>query len=479
MPDLGIKSYSVYIPRLRMDRAAIAAAHAWAIPGLKSAGKGERAFCSWDEDSITMSVDAVRACLRASDPAPVRALTFASTTAPFADLQNASVISAAAALPMNITSLDVGGSLRSGTSALIRALESFPVGDSIVVAADNRRAKPASPQEMQYGAGSAAFRTGSGDVIARYLGSASSFSQFVDHFRSDGQKHDYHWEERWVRDEGYLKIVPDVLVRLLQATGVAASQIDHFCLPATIPGVSAGVAKKVGIRPQAIVDNLAARCGDTGAAHALMMLAAALETATPGQKILVVGFGAGCDALLLETTAAILTHQAAASVSGQIARGVTEKSYNKLLSFSGEIELNWGMRAEFDTKTSLTQLYRSSEQIISFVGGQCAACQAIQFPRMPACVRCGSTAPMASAPLADQAAKVATFTADWLVYYPAPPMYAGLVQFDNGARALMEVVDVVPEAFEVGTPLRMVFRIKDRDAMRHHHRYFWKATPLV
>ena len=64
MTDLGIKSYAASVPRLRMDRASIAAAHAWALPSLRGLGKGERSFCSWDEDSITMSVEAVRGCLR-------------------------------------------------------------------------------------------------------------------------------------------------------------------------------------------------------------------------------------------------------------------------------------------------------------------------------------------------------------------------------------------------------------------------------
>ena len=478
MSDRGIKSYAAYIPRQRMDRAAIAAAHAWAMPGLKAAGKGERAFCSWDEDAITMSVDAVRACLKSPLANAIGSLSFASTTAPFADLQNASVIAAASGLSAHLSSSDVGGSLRAGTSALIHALESTNATDSMVVAADNRRAKPASPQEMQYGAGSAAVRTGTGDLIARYLGSASAVSQFADHFRSSGQSYDYHWEERWVRDEGYLKIVPEVVERLFKNTGVSAAQIDYFCLAATISGVAPAVAKKLKIRPDAVVDNLASRCGDSGTAHPLMMLALALETAKPGQRILGIGFGAGADALLFEATEALTSYRSAATVSDQVARGVTDKNYTKLLSFSGELELDWGMRAEFDAKTSLTQLYRSSDQIISFIGGRCTACGAIQFPRMSACVQCGSDGALAPTPLADEAAKVATFTADWLQYYPAPPLYVGLVQFDNGARTLMEMVDIVPDQFDVGLPLRMVFRIKERDGLRHHHRYFWKATPV-
>jgi 3-hydroxy-3-methylglutaryl CoA synthase/uncharacterized OB-fold protein len=461
-----------------MDRASIAAAHAWAMPALKSAVKGERAFCSWDEDSITMSVEAVRACLRTKVAAPVRSLTYVSTTAVFADLQNASLVAAASGLSNDMTTLDAAGSLRSGTSSLIRALESSAAGDSIVVAADSRRARPASPQEMQYGAGSAAFRTGVGQVIARYLGSASSVSQFIDHFRSEGQKYDYQWEERWIRDEGYLKIVPEVIERLLEATGFSASQVDYLCLPATISGIATAVAKKLKIKPEAVVDNLAARCGDTGAAHPLMMLGAALEAAKPGERILVVGFGAGCDAFLMETTDAIKDYRPGTSVSGAIGGGVTERSYGMFLSFGGELQIDWGMRAESDRKTSLTELYRSRDQVISFIGGKCIACSAVQFPRMPACVCCGSTSPMADASLSNEAAQVATFTADWLMYYPAPPLYVGLVQFDNGARVLMEMVDVNRETFDVGKRVRMVFRVKERDELRHHHRYFWKATPL-
>jgi uncharacterized OB-fold protein len=85
---------------------------------------------------------------------------------------------------------------------------------------------------------------------------------------------------------------------------------------------------------------------------------------------------------------------------------------------------------------------------------------------------------MQPAPLADEPAKVATYTADWLMFYPAPPLYVGLVQFDNGARHIMEMVDVDPTNFDVGSPLRFVYRVKEKDSMRHYNRYFWKAAPL-
>jgi uncharacterized OB-fold protein len=209
-----------------------------------------------------------------------------------------------------------------------------------------------------------------------------------------------------------------------------------------------------------------------------MMLAAALERAAPEQKILVVGFGGGCDALLLQTTDTIRGYRSASSVSAALARGVTDKNYTKLLSFADEIDLDWGMRSETDAKTALTQLYRAQDQVMSFIGGRCGQCGAIQFPHLVACVNCGSVEPLTPYPLADEPAKVATFTADWLMFYPAPPLYVGLVQFDNGARVLMEMVDVDPAKFDVGSALRMVFRIKEKDDRRHFNRYFWKAAPI-
>ncbi|GIT48989.1 MAG: hypothetical protein Ct9H300mP14_09170 [Gammaproteobacteria bacterium] len=56
-----------------------------------------------------------------------------------------------------------------------------------------------------------------------------------------------------------------------------------------------------------MADNLQSSCGETGSAHSLVLLVHALEQAKPGEKILVAGFGQGCDVLLFEATEAIKT----------------------------------------------------------------------------------------------------------------------------------------------------------------------------
>ena len=474
----GISAYGVYAPSLRISRKAIAQAHAWALPALRGLGKGKRAFCNWDEDAITLAVEAVRHCRKnAASGSNITGLTFASTSAPFDDYQNATTVAAAAGLSGDIQAMDTSGSLRAGTSALITALQNANNGTHYVVASDNRSARPGSTQEMHYGAGSAAIAVGSDNIIARYTGSHSNATQFADHYRRRGESFDYYWEERWIRDEGYMKIVPATVAKLLAATGTAATDIQYFCMPGTLPRLAAGLAKKIGVDGGAVVDNFATSIGDTGSPQPLLMLAAALEQAQPGDKILVVGFGAGCDAILLEATEAIARFQPSRPVAAIDAHSRETEHYNQLLSFSGQLKMDWGMRAEVDNKVSISQLYRAQEQVTGFNSGQCRHCGAIQFPILATCVKCGSTEPMARKPLADEPARVATYSTDNLQYYPAPPMYWGLVQFDNGARLLMEIVDVDKENFDVGTALAMTYRIKQKDERRGLHRYFWKATP--
>lgn len=472
----GINSYGVYVPNLRLDRAAIAAAHAWAFPALKSQAKGVRAVASWDEDTVTMGVEAARAS-RCRD---VGALSFASTTPPFADLQNATLVASGLGLASQVETSDVGGSMRCGSTALLGALRAGAAGNTLVVAADARMAKPGSVQEMQYGAGAAAFSVGTEGVIAKLLAAASRADSFIDHFRATGEKYDYFWEERWVRDEGYGKIVPAAVKTALDQAGVPASSIAHFCMANSVSGIAATLAKKIGINPEALVEHHGARCGDAGAAQPMIMLATALDRAKPGDRILLVTFGAGCDVLLLEATDALADYRPAQTVNQVMEGGRIESHYTKMLSFHGELQLDWGMRAESSEKIALTQQYRAREQLAHFVAGQCTHCGQVQFPQLASCVNCGEMDKLSPVPLADLTAKLASHTADWLQYYPAPPLYFGLVQFDNGARVMMEVVDVDPaRPLDVGTPLRMVYRIKSRDTERHNHRYFWKATPLV
>jgi 3-hydroxy-3-methylglutaryl CoA synthase len=479
-PDFGIVSFGAYIPRTRLQRKAIAAANGWFNAGLRGLAKGERATGNWDEDAITMGVEAARECLAGTDRAALGSVVLASTTLPFDDRQNSGVLANALNLASTVRTMDTTGSLRAATTALAAALAAGPgAGHALVIGSDARKAKAGSTQEMQYGDGAAAVLVGRGTPLARLLGVHSESVDFVHQYRFHDRVHDYGWEERWIRDEGYLKIVPRAVAAVLKKTGVDASAVTHFCMPGTLSRIGATVAKKCGLPEASVRDNLAAGCGDTGAAHPLMLLVATLEDAKPGDRILVAGFGEGCDALVFEVTPAIAQLAPRGGARAALARRREDSNYMRYLSFNDLIDLERGMRAEVDKATPLSVLYRNRDMIQGLVGGKCRACGTVQYPKQRYCVnpQCNALDSQDDYGFAEMRGKVMSYTADSLTYSPDPPTYFGMVQFDEGGRMLMDFTDVDPEKMDVGLPVRMMFRIKDADPSRGFVRYFWKAAP--
>jgi 3-hydroxy-3-methylglutaryl CoA synthase len=483
----GITAYGAYIPRLRLQRKAVAQANAWFAPNLMGAAKGERAMANFDEDAVTMAVEAGRDCLPAADPvkdrAFVDAVTFASTTMPFSDRQNAGIVAAALNLSDEISSFDITSSQRAGTSAVIAALDAVKSGRAkapLVVAGENRRARAASSQEMAYGDAGAALSFGNEKVIAKFLGSHSATIDFVDHFRGADAEFDYGWEERWIRDEGYTKIVPAAIAALFEKTGVTGGEIAHFILPCPFARLDQTLAKKCGIDPAKLRDNLASNVGDTGSTHALLMLVHALESAKPGDKILVAQFGQGCDTLLFEVTKEISELPRRNGVTGSLARRKEETNYMKFLGFNGLIELEKGMRAEVDKRTALTVLYRKNDMLMGLIGGKCRVCGTAQFPRSRVCVNPNCKAVDSQDPFgfSEQQGTILSWSADFLTYSMNPPNHYGMITFAEGGRFMADITDVEQGQIDSGTKMRMMFRVKDVDDKRGFKRYFWKAVPV-
>ena len=473
-PEHGLLATTRYVPRLRLERSEVLAQHRWMAPGLRGLAKGRRAIASWDEDSVTMALEAGRQLQQSLPDLAAAELTLASTTLPFADRLNAGIVASALGLAPQAVLRDVGSSARAALTELAAALRR-PAGNApqMLLAAERRIARPASAQEMVFGDGAAGALVGSGAVIAAHVASRSTHADLVDHFRQSGADHDYGWEERWVRDEGYMKIAVGTLTDCLADAGVAASDIAQFVMPAPLAKVNDAVAKRLGIAPAALVSAEHESVGDLGCAQPLAMLDIALRAAAPGALVFVAAFGSGCDALLLRRTQAPCP-------GGVPAAGRAETSYLKYLSFTGQIDLEWGMRAEMDNKTALSAAWRDHSRASRFEGGRCAACGTVQFPRSRVCVNpaCNAQDRQAPVSLADVPAKVLSHTSDFLAYTPNPPFQFGHVDFEGGGRVLMEFADTDAGELQVGLPLRMVYRIKDFDRQRGFRRYFWKATPV-
>lgn len=475
---MGIRAFGGYVPQARLQRAAIAAAHSWFTPSLNALSRGERSMAGWDEDPVTMAVEAARDCLTSHDRTCIDAVCLGSTSFPFRDRQNAGIVSDALQLGSDLMTLDIGMSQRAGTSALLAGLRMG--GRTLVIGSEKRRTRPGQPLELTTADAAAAFLVDEGEGVARYLGGASRAIDLVDHYRGEDGTYDMAWEERWIRDEGFLKIVPDTVAMALTNAGVSANEVTSFCFPVPSARIGTAVVKKAGLPPSSLADNLQGTCGEAGAAHPLVMLSHALETADPGDILLVVGFGQGCDALLFQATGAIRGAKRGQGVSGYLSRRREEGNYHKFLSFNRLIDMDQGIRSEIDTNTGLTTHYRNKDMAQGMIGGRCSACGTKQFPKARICANpeCGKTDTQVDEPFADKPAVLNSFTADGLTYSPDPPNYYGMVQFEGGGRLMCAMTDIPgKDSLKVGLPMRMVFRVKDHDHQRGFRRYFWKATP--
>ena len=469
----GVLATARYLPRLRLERSAMFEQHRWMAQSLKSLAKGRRTMASWDEDSVTMAVEVGRSLIAAQPQAKLGELTLASTTLPFAERLNAGIVAAALGLTSELVARDVGSTARAACTELAAALRQPDSAPCMLLASERRVPRPASGQEMVVGDGAAGVLVGTGAALATLVTSHSVHADLVDHFRASGEDHGYGWEERWVRDEGYMKVAAEAIRQCLSSAGVGASDVAHFAMPAPLARINEAVAKRIGVRAEALVSSGGDEVGDLGGAQPLAMLDTALRNAAPGALMLLVAFGSGCDVLLLRRTSVTCPAAAPAQMK-------PETSYMKYLSFTGQIALEWGMRAEMDNKTALTAAWREGAKVAHFEGGRCASCGTVQFPRSRTCVNpeCRAIDTQQPLSLVDVPARVLSHTSDWLAYTPSPPFQFGHIDFEGGGRVLMEFADTDPDELNVGLPVRMVFRIKDFDAKRGFRRYFWKATPV-
>ncbi|MEE8390408.1 MAG: SDR family NAD(P)-dependent oxidoreductase, partial [Anaerolineae bacterium] len=457
------------------------------MPAVIMVAQGERSFCNWDEDSVTMAVAASRDCLIGADKSKVGGLYLASTTLPFADRLNAGIVATALNLREDILTADFTSSLKAGTSALVTALEAVKSGERrniLVTATDKREAKAASFYEMWYGDGAASILLGDENVIAEFKGSHSVSYDFVDHYRGARKKFNYTWEERWVREEGYGKIIPEAINGLLARLGISMDEVDKVIYPCFIKRQHATIAKRIGAAPEKVVDNMHTVCGETGAAHPLVMLVRVLEKAQPGDRILVAGFGQGCDTLCFEVTENIQgaggrKQETRNGVTGSLANKKTTDNYLKYLKFRDLIETETGIRAEAPNQTAMTTLWRKRKIVMGLVGGRCTECGTPQFPKMDICVNpdCGAFHSQEDHEFADRPATIKSFTGDMLAVSVDPPAIYGLVEFEGGGRFMADFTDCELDDLAVGQSAHMVFRIHHKDEERGFTGYFWKAVP--
>jgi len=453
----------------------------WLNPATYMAG--EKAVANYDEDSVSMSVNAAMNCLSGIDRNTVDGVYFGSVSLPYRVRQNSGIIATALDLRPDITTADFTGSTKSGTTALIAACNAIKAGQAknvLVCASDCRVAKAGSPQEQAYGDGAAAVLLGETDIIANFQGAYSVSYDFVDKWMADIERFEHVWEDRWIRDEAYGKFIPEAIMGLAKKCSLNPKDVAKACYPCLYLRDHAQIGKRLGIEPNQIQAHMLDTLGDSGNAYALILLVAALEDAGPNDSIAVASFGDGSDALLFQATEKISgMKDKRKGVKQFLASKNSLTSYEKYATFRNLIPADKGIRGEIVPLEQKTLEWRNRRGLLALVGSRCRKCGTPQFPAQRICVNpdCKAIDDMEDYRFSDRKGRLFTYTEDRLAFSINPPAIYGKVLFEGGGSNLFDITDCESGSAKVDMPVEMSFRRKFIDEARGTYSYFWKAVP--
>ena len=463
----GIAAFGAYVPRYRLG----AATDGWN-------SRVERAVANFDEDSVSMAVAAGLDCLAGRDRELIDGLLFATTTPPYAEKGCASIIATALDLRRDIFTADITDVLRAGTTALKQALDSVVAGSAgqvLVIASDNRQGAPKGETERNSGDGAAAFIVSRDSVIAEYDGSYTITENMMDVWRSAGDPFVRSWEDRFAIEEGLERILGDAIAGFMEKQGISARDVGKLALYAPDGRRHAQLARQLGFAPEQVQDAMFGRLGNTGAAFAPMLLASALEDASPGQLIVAASYGDGSDVIGFRATALAGDGRASSGVSGHLNSGQQLDSYETYARWRDVWVTDAASRRPQAQSPSVSALWRERDRNIRFYGATCNQCGFVQYPPQRVCVKCQARDDSTPLRLSDRPGQVFTYSLDYLAGTTDTPLVIAVVDFDGGGRALCMITDRELDEVKIGLPVEMSFR-KLR-VVNGIHNYYWKAVP--
>ena len=363
---VGIVAFGAYVPATRLP-----------------VGRGEKAVAGHDEDAITLAVAACLDALSDIDRSSVDALFFASTTRPFAEKQGAALIARALDLRRDVVTVDYGGSLRAGTSALRGALDSVRARTSrsvLVVASDCRSAQ--GTLESKLGEAAAAFLVADGDALATVEATHAIADEILDVWRVEGDAAPRAWEERFVVKHGARANLVEAVNGLCRHVGQAPGDFEHAALYGFDAKDHGELARALKLDPARVVDPLFGKVGNAGAAFVPLLIAAALERAKPAERILAASYGDGAEVFALCATEHVTRSSKRRGVAGHVERRRPVKA-----------AAYWAARAAIMSTAasgggvSATKHWRERDEDVSMKAQACRGCGTHHFPAQRVCIR--------------------------------------------------------------------------------------------
>lgn len=335
---VGIVGYGAYVPRFRLPGSEIS--RVWTDGNSKSPVR-EKSVPGLDEDTATMSVEAARNALARAgiDPQRIAAVWIGSESHPYAVKPTGTIVAEAIGATPAVLAADWQFACKAGSEAIqagIGLVGSGMADYALGIGMDTAQGRPGDALEYTAGAGGAAFLIGPAEeAVAVVQRTLSYVSDTTDFWRRPTTHYPSH-AERFSGDPGYFGHVGPAAQRMMEIMGSKPEDYDYVVFHQPNPKFPTRAMADLGFKPaQWKTGLLVPEIGNTYAGAALIGLAAILDEAQPGTRILAVsyGSGAGSDAFDLRVTERILAVQKAAPTTRDYIRRRTPIDYAQYVRF--------------------------------------------------------------------------------------------------------------------------------------------------
>jgi hydroxymethylglutaryl-CoA synthase len=294
----GIVSYGVYIPRYRIKAEEIARVWGEREDMAQSLNVFEKSVPDFDEDAVTIAVEAARNALkRASiDPARIGAIYVGSESHPYAVKPTGTIVGEAISVDHQLTAADLEFACKAGTAAVQACLglvSADMIDLGLAIGTDTSQGAPGDALEYTAAAGGAAYLIGRENLAAEIEGFYSFTTDTPDFWRREGMPYPEHGG-RFTGVPGYFKHVTSATRGLLKKMKTIPEDYDYAVFHQPNGKFPRRVAKSLGFSADQIDPGLVVPwIGNTYSGSSLIGLAATLDIAKPGERIFLASFGSG------------------------------------------------------------------------------------------------------------------------------------------------------------------------------------------
>jgi hydroxymethylglutaryl-CoA synthase len=311
----GIAGYGVYVPIYRIKVEEIA--KVW-NEDAESIKKGlnitEKSVPDKDEDTATIAVEAARRAVKHAgiDAHSIGAVYVGSESHPYAVKPTATMVKEAIGTGTKVMAADLEFACKAGTAGMqmvMGLVDSGMIKYGMTIGSDTAQGRPGDALEYTASAGGAAFILGKdkSNNIAEVLKTVSYTSDTPDFWRKEGASFPSHGG-RFTGEPGYFNHTISATKLLFEETGFKPSDFEYAVFHQPNGRFPITAAAQLGFTSDQIKNGLITPLiGNTYSGASLIGLAATLDVAKPGQKILVTSFGsgAGSDSFAIEVTEGI------------------------------------------------------------------------------------------------------------------------------------------------------------------------------